>query len=137
MHKSHITQWASESRSHNRYGTKMKYAILFILFIFASTVKAAGYSNWAVPTMVEQVSNGILVYGSFGDPSSCSKVDHIFVPYMESDDKGYKTASSIIFMAFAAQKELRFYSNSCAQVSAHWTGEIVSRTYTWQSIYIR
>ena len=115
----------------------MKYALILPLLVFASMANSAGYSSWGVPTMIEQVNDGILVFGSFGDPSGCSKADHIFVPYMQADEKGYHTASSIIFMAFAAQKELRFYSNSCAQVSAHWSGEIISRTFTWQPIYIR
>jgi hypothetical protein len=81
---------------------------------------AGGYTAWAVPSQLEYVNGGILVSGNFGDINSCGQSGHIFVMPSENDQNWFQSSLSILLTAFAAQKEIKFYTQDCTSVSFHW-----------------
>lgn len=93
---------------------------------------SGGYSSWAAPTVFEYVNNGVLITGEFGNPGGCGEANKIFI----SRDVGvnvFNSYISLLLAALTAQKEVRFRSDSCFQVTYH--GQNVSQSNT--AIYIR
>ena len=114
-----------------------KLKILFFALIGLLTLEAhsAGYSNWAVPTQVELVSGGLLIFGAFGNPSGCTEKDKFYVP---DTDKRFQTIVSISLAALMAQKEMKFYGGKCTdKVSFHWTGLAINENLYNHPVYIR
>ena len=113
----------------------MKKLIVLFTFILSGTVSAAGYTAWAKPQMLEYVNGGILVNGAFGDVNNCGQADYIFIA-PSADPVDFSTMTSIILTAFAAQKEVRFYTSSCAAVTFHYTGTPINAAHN-HGFYIR
>ncbi len=104
----------------------MKKLLIFIAIAISSvnSANAAGYSSWAVPTRLESVNGGMLISGSFGNPNSCdsSTADHI---YIHDTNPSYEAVIAMAMTALTAQKEMRFYIDTCeAAVTAHWTATV-------------
>ena len=77
---------------------------------------AAGYTRWAVPTRIELVNNGVLIYGRYRDVNRCGNANLVFY---HTRDARYQETLSMAYAALAAGKELSFYVNSCVWVSFH------------------
>lgn len=97
-------------------------------------VYSKGYTSWATPTIVELVSNGVAIYGAFGDVSNCGEPNVFFI---HKDDPRYSHAYSMALAALAGKKEMRFYSSKCTSVPFHWSGNKINTNVNTQSIYIR
>lgn len=109
--------------------------ILFALLLFVHMdAMAEGYSAWAVPTTVEIVSGGVLIHGAFGDPNGCGEPGYIFI---SQQNPAYDAALSMALSALHGNREMRFYSSKCTQVSFHWSGQVINENQGHQSIYIR
>ncbi len=113
----------------------MKNLVCLFAFIISGGASAAGYTAWAKPEMLEYVNGGILVNGAFGDVNNCGLADYIFIA-PSTDSTTFSTMTSIILTAFTAQKEVRFYTSSCAAVTFHYTGTPINAAYT-DGFYIR
>lgn len=109
------------------------------IFIFLSTFLglnafAGGYSQWAVPTELEYVNDGILITGDFGNPNNCAVADKIFIARGNvGNDTTFNSLMSIVLTGFTAKKEVRFRSDNCFNVTFH--GHVVSESRT--AVYIR
>ena len=111
------------------------YKLLGIFLILVMSKAYSGdYTNWAVPTHIELVSGGVLIYGPFGDPNGCGQSDKVFIS--EADSK-FDSALSIALAAHLGGKELRLYSNSCTSVPFHWSGNVINKNEGHQALYIR
>lgn len=56
-------------------------SILVLALLGATAVYAAGYTTLAVPTRIDVVrSDGLMIFGSFGNPNGCQVPDVVFVP---------------------------------------------------------
>lgn len=111
-----------------------KILLICFVFLFPTTTFAAGYSKYAVPTKVELVNGGVLIYGAFGDPNSCGKPDHIFVSEQSST---YQSVLTMALTALQGKRELSFYSSKCVGVSFHWSGNIINENRGGEPVYIR
>ena len=111
----------------------MRYIVLIAIFIFSPFSNAGAYSNWAVPTTVELVKNGVLIHGAFGDPNGCGKEGFVFV---SQTDSSYDSVLSISLAALMAKKELRIYSSKCTGVGFHWPGEVINEYIGSQAFFI-
>ena len=108
-----------------------------LLTVCSAPASAAGYTGWAVPSELEYVNGGILVRGAFGDPNGCGTLDYIFVPNDAADSKDFQPVMSMILTALTTKRQMRFFSNSCAEVPFHWNGPVISQTRPGQAVYIR
>ena len=113
----------------------MKKAFIGLFFMLMSISAYAGdYSDWAVPTNVELVSGGVLIYGAFGDPNKCGKPNYIYVS--ESDSR-YDSVLSMALAALMGNREMQFYSNNCTSVHFHWSGDVINENRSGQAVYIK
>lgn len=114
----------------------MKKLLLSLMFcLFFSPAFAGGYSKWAVPTIVEIVSGGVLIRGAFGDPNNCTLADYIFI---RSTDARYDSILSMSYTALVGKREMRFYSSTCTSVGFHWgLREIINENKGGQAVFIR
>lgn len=106
-------------------------SIAVLVYLISSPVMAGAYSSWAVPTRAEIVNGGLLVSGSFGNPSTCSDSDFVFV---DSTHTFFDEIYAFVVSAIASERELRFYTSSCFYVSFH--GRYVSQAHT-HGAYLR
>jgi len=112
----------------------MKKVIITILIVITSSnIFAAGYSNPAVPEFVELVSGGVLVKGDFGDPNNCGRSNEFF--YLGTEPN-FDAVLSILLTALTTKKEIRFYSNTCHQVSFHHATANLNRHRYGQALFI-
>jgi hypothetical protein len=95
---------------------------------------AGGYTSWAVPSSIELVNGGALVSGNFGDPNSCGRANYVFVNQTSSN---YKEVVAMAYMAFAAGKEMMFYSQSCTAVGFHWDGNVINLNHDGHTASVR
>jgi hypothetical protein len=108
---------------------RKKIAVFSVLaFGWPTIVSAAGYTPYVVPTEVELVNGGILIYGAFGDVNSCSVAGRVFVPSSISEDVRSKILS-LVTTAIVAGRQMRFYSDGCAAVTFHYEGTPINRVY--------
>lgn len=113
----------------------MKKTITLIIFLLSTNAFSAGYSNWAVPTKVELVNAGVLIHGAFGDPHNCGMSDYIFV---DGSNPQIDRIISISMAAFAAKREMRFFSGACTNVAFHWGNtENINLNRDAQPVYVR
>ena len=109
-------------------------AIALGVALCAPVANAAGYTAWSIPTQVEHVNGGLLIAGSFGDPHSCGMANYIFVA---GTDSRFKEIVAMAYTALASGRELRFYSNTCTQVTAHWSGYVINENRGAQAAMMR
>ncbi len=92
----------------------MKHALAILALFVCSTSYAAGWTQFAVPTQVDiERGNGVMVYGSFGNPGTCSVADQV---YVQSTHPQYQEVYAAILAAFSSGKQLQFYIHSCESV---------------------
>ena len=111
-------------------------AIFFVLIgLLSLETHSAGYSNWAVPTHVELVSGGLLVYGEFGNPHGCIEANKFFV---SDADTRFQTIVSMSLAALMAKREMQFYGANCTdKVSFHWAGLAINENLHDHPVYIK
>ena len=114
---------------------KTATAVLISAGFFPPLTHAAGYNSWAVPTLVEQVSGGLLIQGAFGDPHNFGKPDYVFIS--ATNNSRFKEIVGMAYMALATGRELRFYSNTCTQVGFHWSGNVINENRDSQAAMMR
>jgi hypothetical protein len=107
----------ARSLSTVREKTMKKLLAVFCASLLANTAGAAGYTSWAVPTLIENVNGGTLITGSFGDPGGCGEANYIFVRQSASN---YKEVVAMAYVALVGGRQLMFYAASCTSVSFHW-----------------
>jgi len=105
-----------------------------LLAFFAAPAYSAGYSNWSVPSYVELVNDGALISGYFGDPHGCGQAGFIFV---RDTNSKFKEIVAMAYSALISGRELKFYSSSCTQVIAHWSGNVINVSQEGQSVTMR
>ncbi|MCU7795904.1 MAG: hypothetical protein KZQ75_02105 [Candidatus Thiodiazotropha sp. (ex Myrtea spinifera)] len=90
----------------------MKKCLAMIFLICASINSfAAETVGPAIPISVDSGwSMGITIRGNYDNNQGCSNTKYI---RYNKDSADYETAQSIILMAFAAQKKLKFSVNGC------------------------
>ena len=106
--------------------------VAITLLFLGSVAGAAGYSSWAVPTSVEIVSGGIVIFGAFGNENNCSTADAILYPSTQVD---YDVVVSMALAAVTAGREMRFYADECVTFAFH--GGTINRARNGQAIYFR
>ncbi len=111
-----------------------KIFLSIVLVTVGQIVYAGGYSNWAIPTSVELVSDGVLIHGNYGDPNECGKPNFVFI---KRSDPSFNSVLSMALSALNAKKEMRFYSGRCVEVSFHWAGQVINENANGWSVYIR
>jgi|GEM_PF-3183194 len=87
--------------------------VFFAALVATSTSSlAGGWTGWAVPVRVDVVRNeGIMVYGSFGNPSGCTVSDQIFVAFSHPQ---YNQIYATLMTALAVGRQVMAYSVGCA-----------------------
>lgn len=126
-----MSERPDNSYSKNNVGkyfdTKVKKVLVITtLLLTSNSAFSASYSNWAVPTAVEIVSNGVLIHGAYGDPTSCGKGDYIFV---SAADSFYNSIFALALSAVMGKREMQFYSNTCTEVGFHWSGKFINQNF--------
>ena len=103
--------------------------------LFVGPCFAGDFTPWAVPTRVDVVrGEGFMVFGSFGNPNSCSIGDRFFVPLVVDPTTHVASAAAtelynqmyaMALMAVAAGKPLQAYVDQCA-TQGWYTGPTVT-----------
>lgn len=114
------------------FKASMRNTLAIVAIFFFQPSIASNYTPFIVPTQVEVVSGGILVYGPFGNENSCSHSDMILYPNSYVD---YEVVVSMVLAAITSGREIRFYSSDCVTLSFH--GGTVNRAVNGQAIYFR
>lgn len=109
-----------------------RLAMLSIATFFPQLGFAGGYTPYVVPTMMEVVSGGIVVYGAFGNENSCTSSDTVLYSNTFVD---YEVVVSMVLAAITSGREIRFYSDECVTFAFH--GGTVNRARNGQAIYFR
>ncbi len=74
--------------------------------------RAGGNTSWAVPTQVDVVRNeGIMVYGTFGNPNGCTESDRFFVPMGHAQ---YNQIYALVTTAMITGTKIMAYVDQCA-----------------------
>ena len=90
----------------------MRKCVLGLLVLLSSPCLAGDFTQWGVPTRVDVVRNeGVMVYGSFGNPNGCTIANQIFIPIGHSQ---YNQIYAMLLMALAAGKPIQAYVDQCA-----------------------
>ena len=97
---------------------------------------SAGYTPWAEVTEIERVGDGIVIRGSFGDVNNCGTADIVYYPKTHED---YELVLSMALTALTADREMRFYIDTCVSISFHWgsNNPVINQSRNGQAIYIR
>jgi hypothetical protein len=89
----------------------MKKIIGVLLLLACAQCYAGGWTNTAVVTRVDLVRNeGIMVWGSFGNPAGCSTGDAFFVG---TNHVQYNQVYALIMLAFATGRPISAYAHEC------------------------
>ena len=84
--------------------------------------QAGGWTYWATPTQVDvvvtksldanapNVTKGIMIYGSFGNPGNCSVTDRFFVP---ASHELFAQIYAAVLAANISGKKIRGYVGNC------------------------
>lgn len=89
-----------------------------ILLLAISTTFAGGFTNWAVPTMIEvERGGGFGVWGDFGNPAFCHTSN---VVYVMASHPQYKEIYATVLSALNNGYQVRFYVHSC-DIVAWWS----------------
>ncbi|WP_459924008.1 hypothetical protein [Desulfatiferula olefinivorans] len=110
--------------------------LLFVVLIMSSNAFAGDFTPWAMPTHIEYVNKGILVFGAFGNVNECKdangipRPDRVFVKPTPDDPEVFKTMSAMIISAFSSNRPIQFYSKECGEVSFHYSGSAVNIAHT-------
>lgn len=108
------------------------FALAITLSLFTA-VTHAGYSSWTTPTQIEYVNDGVLVSGSFGNPSNCEDADQVFISRAKVGSEQFDPILSMILTAFSSKREVMIHTTDCFNVSYH--GKHVSESTT--AVFIR
>jgi hypothetical protein len=88
-----------------------KVALLVALVTTSSTSLAGGWTAWAVPTRVDVVrTEGLMVYGSFGNPGGCTVPDQFFVAINHPQ---YNQIYATLMTAMVTGRQIMAYSIEC------------------------
>jgi hypothetical protein len=115
----------------------MKQWIGLVLLLVSANSHSAGTSEWGVVTQIDVVRHeGILIYGSFGNPSGCTISDRLFLPITSTQ---YKEMYALLLTAFAQGKEVSMYTSVCTPLTWY---SVPSTTYNTVSgdgfaLYVR
>ena len=94
----------------------------------ATTTFAGTWTDLGVPTRVDLVANqGLMVYGAFGNTSSCTVPDRFFIPATHPQ---YKEIYAALLTAMSTEKQVEAYIDNCAPVNWY---SVPSTTYSWMS----
>jgi hypothetical protein len=89
----------------------IKLALPVALVVVNSVSLAGGWTGWAVPTRVDVVrSEGLMVYGSFGNPGGCTVSDQFFVAINHPQ---YNQIYATLMTAMIAGRQIMAYSMEC------------------------
>jgi len=90
---------------------------LITIFIFSSTTFAAGWTTTSPVDHVEIIrGQGFEIKGDFGNPSSCTAANTVFVAINHPQ---YDQLLSMSLSAFMGGKKLRIYSHRCVDYGWH------------------
>lgn len=113
---------------------KAKYFLFMVIVSFTNLSYASGYSGYAIPTYLEYVNEGLLVYGDFPDINNCSPSPGfpIFISSKGLDASYFPTVSALLSAALHSKSEVQFYLYRCTTVSWHWgnQNEYINEAYT-------
>ena len=113
----------------------MRYVAFYcacVFILFSTSVSAADYTGWAVPSQVEIVQSGILIKGNFVNVNECNNSNEIFYGNADTD---YQLAASMVMTAIVAKREMQFYVDSCFNVTFH--GKNVNRIRSGSGIFFK
>ena len=114
---------------------KRLISFIFLIMCFSNASYAGGYSVWAVPTQVEIVGGGVLIWGAFGDPNECGRADTIFI---SETDSRYEGVLSMSLAALMDKREMKIYSSACTSVLFHWGDDgQVNHNKGSMAVYVR
>jgi hypothetical protein len=86
--------------------------ITTLLAISSSALAGGGWTGWAVPVRVDVVRNeGVMVYGSFGNPGGCTVADQFFVAIGHPQ---YNQIYATLMTALTAGRQVMAYVDSCS-----------------------
>ena len=98
-----------------------KLFVVLWLLLPIQEVLAGGFSAAATPTRIDIVrGGGLMLYGAFGNPSSCIIGDKL---YVKAEHPQYDKIYAMVLMAYASGKKVFGYSHSCEPVSWYSTAE--------------
>ena len=114
----------------------MKKPFALMLTTFTTAAVAGANTTWGVPTQVDVVrGEGMMIYGSFGNPGGCSVADKFFVPINTTQ---YSQIYAAVLTAMASGKEISAYVASCTPLG--WYA-VLSTTYNQvtgsEAVYMR
>jgi hypothetical protein len=90
----------------------MEVILSLVFLLMSSTSLAGAWTTWAVPVRVDVVrSDGIMVYGTFGNPDGCSESDQFFVAMSHPQ---YNQIYATVMMAMSSGRQIMAYAESCA-----------------------
>ena len=90
-------------------------ALLLSTLLYVVSVHAEyGRTSPATPTLINTIrSEGFIVYGAFGNPGACTRINSIWIPRNHAEyDKLYSTALA----AFMGGKKLDAFIHSCIDI---------------------
>lgn len=104
-------------------------ALSIIVCMGISAPAAAAWTASAVPTGIDIVrGEGFMIFGAFGNNTSCSLPDMVFV---QADAPGYKEMLSAVFLAQSQNRPIMLWVHSC--VPRTWY-EVSSTTFNTVSV---
>lgn len=90
----------------------IKLAFSTALLAISSSSLAGGWTGWGVPVRVDVVRNeGVMVYGSFGNPGGCTVSDQFFVAFNHPQ---YNQIYATLMTALVAGRSVMAYADSCS-----------------------
>ena len=93
---------------------KERVIVTSLLCMLPCLAQAGGWSAWATPERIDVVrSEGLMVYGKFGNPANCTIGDRFFI---KRDHSQYKEILSVILSAKMSDKQIQVYSHQCESV---------------------
>ena len=106
--------------------TTLRAASALIALIFSSLASAGAWTTSGVPTGVDVVrSEGLMVWGSFGNPNGCTASNAFMVPISHPQ---YKEIYAALLFSMATGKPVIGYASVCAP--ATWY-TVASTTFNW------
>jgi hypothetical protein len=104
----------------------MRRMIALVALATTGTCYAGNWTQWAVPTRVDVVRNeGVMVYGNFGNPNSCTVANQFFVALGHPQ---YNEIYAMLMLAFTTGKSVQAYADQCAPEMWY---SVASTTYNY------
>ncbi|KAF7763152.1 hypothetical protein PUND_b0490 [Pseudoalteromonas undina] len=108
----------------------MKNSVMLCVFLmsFTHAVKAGNWTKAAEPSRIDiERGNGVMVYGTFGNPGACSTSNKVFI---EKSHPQYDKIYAAVLTAFTSNKKITIYIHECKPVTWYAVKETTFNTLT-------